>query len=97
MQHVFCDIVEQLEIKTTQGRRPRIHDFRHSFATRWLNEFSKSGKDPTAYLPILATYLGHTKIDYTQVYLHPSLELLQAAGQQFNDHIHKLKTERNSL
>jgi integrase len=97
IQHVFCDIIEQLEIKTTQGRRPRIHDFRHSFATRWLNEFSKSGKDPTAYLPILATYLGHTKIDYTQVYLHPSLELLQTAGQQFNDHIHKLQTERNPL
>jgi integrase len=97
IQHVFCDIVEQLEIKTTQGRRPRIHDFRHSFATRWLNEFSKSGKDPTAYLPILATYLGHTKIDYTQIYLHPSLELLQAAGQQFNEHIYKLKTERTPL
>ena len=97
IQHMFCGIVERLKIQTAQGRRPRIHDFRHSFATRWLNEFSKSGKDPTAYIPILATYLGHTKIDYTQVYLHPSLELLQAAGQQFNDHIHKLKTERDPL
>lgn len=97
IQHVFCDIVEQLEIKTAQGRRPRIHDFRHSFATRWLNEFYNSGKDPTAYLPILATYLGHTKIDYTQVYLHPSLEILQTAGQQFNGHIHKAQTERRPL
>jgi len=91
IQHVFCDIVGQLEIKTAQGRRPRIHDFRHSFATRWLNEFSKSGKDPTTHLPILATYLGHSNIANTQVYLRPSMELLQTAGQQFNNHIHHRK------
>ena len=91
IQHVFCDIVERLKIKTAQGRRPRIHDFRHSFATRWLHEFYKSGKDPTAYLPILATYLGHCNIANTQVYLRPSLELLQTAGQQFNNHIHQQK------
>ena len=96
-QHVFCDAVQRLGIKTVDGRRPRIHDFRHSFATHWLNDFYKSGKDPTAYLPILATYLGHTKIDYTQVYLHPSLKLLQTAGQQFNNHIHKSQTERKPL
>jgi integrase len=90
IQHGFCDVVEQLGIKTSQGRRPRIHDFRHSFATRWLNEIYKSGKDPTAYLPILATYLGHANVSHTQVYLHPSLELLQTAGQQFSRHIHQV-------
>ena len=89
IQHGFCDVVEQLGIKTSQGKRPRIHDFRHSFATRWLNEIYKSGKDPTAYLPILATYLGHANVSHTQVYLHPSLELLQTAGQQFSRHAHQ--------
>jgi len=89
IQHGFCNIIRQLGIKTSQGRRPRIHDFRHSFATRWLNEFYESGKDPTAYLPILATYLGHANISHTQIYLHPSLKLLQIAGQQFCNHIHQ--------
>ena len=89
IQHVFCDIVQQLEIKTSQGRRPRIHDFRHSFATCWLNEIYKSGKDATAYLPILATYLGHANVSHTQVYLHPSLELLQTAGRKFATHAHQ--------
>jgi len=90
IQHGFCNIVQQLGIKTAQGRIPRIHDFRHSFATRWLNEIYKSGKDPTAYLPILATYLGHANVSHTQVYLHPSLELLQTAGRQFGNHVHQL-------
>ena len=97
IQHGFWNIVQQLGIKNAQGKRPRIHDFRHSFATGWLNEFYKSGKDPTAYLSILATYLGHTHVSNTQTYLHASIELLQTAGRKFNDHIHKLPTQRNLL
>jgi len=94
---VFWDITKELGIKTPQGGRPRIHDFRHSFATRWLDEFYRLGKDPTAYLPILATYLGHANISNTQTYLHPSLELLQIAGQQFNDYTQKLSIEGTKL
>ena len=45
-------------------------------------DFYKSNKDPTAYLPVLATYLGHANISNTQVYLHPSIDLLNIAGQQ---------------
>lgn len=97
IQEVFWRGIQKLGIKTAQGTRPRIHDFRHSFATRWLNEFYRSGKDPTAYLPILATYLGHANISNTQVYLHPSMELLQAAGQQFDNYSHKHPTERTKL
>jgi integrase len=46
IQEVFWRGIQKLGIKTVQGGRPRIHDFRHSFATRWLNEFYRSGKDP---------------------------------------------------
>jgi integrase len=72
----------KIGLKTVQGQTPRVHDIRHSFATRWLLDFYKSNKDPTAYLPVLATYLGHTNISNTQVYLHPSIELMNLAGQQ---------------
>lgn len=72
----------QVGLRTSQGKIPRVHDIRHSFATRWLLDFYKSNKDPIAYLPVLATYLGHANIANTQVYLHPSIELLNIAGQQ---------------
>jgi len=94
IRKAFLRIIQELGIRTAQGGLPRIHDFRHSFATLWLNEFYRCGKDPTAYLPILATYLGHANISSTQVYLHPSLELLQVAGQQFDNYSHKHPTER---
>ena len=85
----FQGFVQRLGIRTVQGRSPRLHDYRHTFATRYLNEVYQTGKDPNAALPLLATYLGHVKIDYTQVYLHPSSGLLATAGQRFFEHIHK--------
>lgn len=78
----FRRLMAKIGLKTVQGQTPRVHDIRHSFATRWLIDFYKFNKDPTAYLPVLATYLGHTNISYTQVYLHPSIDLLNIAGQQ---------------
>ncbi len=89
-----CKIIRKLIIqaglKTVQGKIPRIYDVRHSFPTRWLMDFYKTGKDPTAYLPVLATYMGHANIASTQVYLHPSIELLNMAGE-------KLKSFTDSL
>ncbi len=74
-------------LRSHQNRTPRVHDIRHSFATRWLMDIYQSGKDPNIYLPILATYLGHTNIANTQVYLHPSLELLGIAGEKLYSYV----------
>ncbi|MEW6586927.1 MAG: tyrosine-type recombinase/integrase [Nitrospirota bacterium] len=79
----FRVLARQAGIKTVQGRTPRLHDFRHTFATRCLNDIYQTGKDPSASLPLLATYLGHVSIACTQVYLHPSAGLLATAGQRF--------------
>jgi len=80
-------------IKTIQGKTPRCHDIRHSFATRCLLGFYQIGKDPTAYLPVLATYLGHASIANTQVYLHPSIELLNIAGQKLQAYTDSISGE----
>jgi len=74
-------------LRTCQSRTPRVHDLRHSFATRWLMDIYQSGKDPNIYLPVLATYLGHANIANTQVYLHPSLELLGIAGEKLYSYV----------
>ncbi len=89
IEGTFLVLVRQIGITTAQGRNPRLHDFRHTFATRYLNEVYQVGRNPNASLPLLATYLGHVKIAYTQVYLHPAADLLATAGQRFYEHIHK--------
>ncbi len=67
----FGCLVRQLGLRTKQGRTPRLHDLRHSFATRCLAGFYQSGKDPNSCLPVLATFLGHACVTYTALYLHP--------------------------
>jgi len=89
IEGTFLVLVRQIGITTAQGRNPRLHDFRHTFASRYLNEIYQAGRHPNASLPLLATYLGHVKITYTQVYLHPAADLLATAGQHFYEHIHK--------
>jgi len=87
-------LMARAELKTHQGRTPRVHDLRHSFATKWLMDIYQSGKDPNIYVPVLATYLGHANIANTQVYLHPSLELLGIAGEKLYSYVHLNQGER---
>ena len=48
---------------------PRLHDFRHRFATCTLVNWYRSEKDPERHLPMLSAYLGHVHIADTQWYL----------------------------
>jgi integrase len=61
--------------------RPRLHDFRHSFAIRTLLCWYRAGLDVQAMLPRLSTYLGHTNPANTYWYLSAEPELLALAGQ----------------
>jgi len=57
------------------GKGPRVHDFRHTFAVHCLRRWVLEGKDLTAYLPILKTYLGHHSFSDTSRYLRLTAEL----------------------
>jgi integrase/recombinase XerD len=57
------------------GKGPRLHDFRHAFAVHCLRRWVLEGKDLTAYLPILKTYLGHYSFSDTSQYLRLTAEL----------------------
>ncbi len=52
-----------------RGKGPRLHDLRHTFAVHVLSSWQKQGKDLYAYLPILQTYLGHSRLSSTEKYL----------------------------
>jgi integrase/recombinase XerD len=47
-------------------------------ASRRANLFAK--------LPLLSTYLGHTTVTGTEVYLHATAELLESVGKRFHAH-----------
>lgn len=90
------ELMIKVGLKSVDGKIPRVHDIRHSFATRWLQDFYTDGKDPSAYLAILATYMGHANIANTQAYLHPSIETLNIAGQKLKTYNHSNKGKYNA-
>jgi integrase len=64
------------------GRGPRLHDLRHTFATRRLIEWYRAGLDVDRELPKLATYLGHVHVAYTYWYIQAVPELLHLATER---------------
>lgn len=57
-------------------RRPRIHDLRHTFATRALEKCEINRQAVGRHFVALATYLGHAEIANTYWYLEATAELL---------------------
>jgi integrase len=83
----FRMLTRELGLMSVYGREPRLHDLRHTWATRCLAKLYETGKDPNAELPVIATYLGHVNIACTTVYLHPTTDLLAQAGNRFERHV----------
>ena len=51
------------------GGYPRLHDLRHTFCVRALEQMQEKGFDLYTSLPILSTYLGHKRLTETEYYL----------------------------
>lgn len=79
-------LLQVANIRKPDGRPPRIHDLRHTFAVHALLRWYRSGADVQAKLPYLATYMGHVSIVSTQYYLHFIEPLAQSAGARFARH-----------
>lgn len=83
----FLSILRRLGIRGPSGQRgPRIHDFRHTFAVCRLLAWHRSGANLFAKLPTLSTYLGHSTVSGTEIYLHATAELMESVGKRFHDH-----------
>jgi integrase/recombinase XerD len=84
---IFLEIVRKIGIRGPKGQRgPRVHDFRHTFAVNRLLAWYRAGANLSAKLPLLSTYLGHSSVTCTEVYLQATAELLESAGKRFHAH-----------
>jgi site-specific recombinase XerD len=85
VQSAFDALRRIAEVHGTEGGRliPRLHDLRHSFAVHSLTAWYRQGADVQRLLPVLSTYLGHSDLEGTKVYLSMTPELLQQASLRF--------------
>ena len=86
MQVAIRNLFDIAGVHDFQGRRPRFHDLRHSFAIQALIRWYKNGEDVQTNLPKLALYMGHVSIESTAYYLKwvPTLRIL--ASRRFEEH-----------
>jgi integrase/recombinase XerD len=75
-RHEFHIVLERAGIAVHQNRRPRLHDLRHTFATRVLEQCGAAREDVARDFVALATYLGHTNIKHTYWYLEATPNLM---------------------
>jgi integrase/recombinase XerD len=89
LQSAFRRLRAQAGVRREDGARyqPRLHDLRHASAVHRLTAWYREGKDVQLLLPLLSTYLGHTSIACTQVYLTLTPELLHEASKRFERYV----------
>jgi integrase len=61
MRYLF----RKADVRTTDGRFPRVHDLRHTYAVHALLRWYHAGVDVQAKLPALATAMGHVSVAST--------------------------------
>lgn len=86
-------IRDGLKIGGLNGKKPRMYDFRHTFACNVLLQAYRNGQDIDNAVRILSRYLGHANIDNTYWYLSAVPELMELSGRRFENHILKMQEE----
>lgn len=66
-------------------KKPRIHDFRHTFAVRRLLKWYKERANLDQKILALSTYLGHVQVTDTYWYLSAVPELLAIVSDKFEN------------
>lgn len=73
-------------VHDAEGRTPRVHDFRHSFAVQALLRWYREGADMPSKLPHLAMFMGHVSIVSTAYYLKLIPDVAELASARFETH-----------
>jgi integrase len=79
----FLKLVRGIGIHPGPGKKgPRIHDLRHTFAVRSLEQCSGDRQDVARHMLALSTCLGHTHLSDTYWYLQATPRLLADIADQ---------------
>jgi integrase len=81
-ERVFRRLTEGLT-PTGQRRSLRLMDFRHTFASHWISQWSRQSQPVAHHLLLLARYLGHRSFHSTWWYVSSDPVALRFAANAF--------------
>jgi integrase len=73
-----------------QGKGPRLHDLRHTFAVHNLEKWLKTKENIQLNLVILADYLGHESLSATQKYLRLTSSMFSEISLRMEESVGKM-------
>jgi integrase len=77
VRYVFLTLLDRAGLRGAHaGRDPRIHDLRHTFAVRSLEQCSHDRTAVVRHIVALSTYLGHAHVTDTYWYLQATPVLM---------------------
>lgn len=78
VQWTFLNLLKEIGLDPSPGgRRPRIHDLRHTMAVRALESCPEGRDNVGRHMLALSTYLGHAHVSDTYWYLESTPHLMQ--------------------
>lgn len=80
-EEMFWRCFQMAGITHFDDPKPRVYDFRHTFATDCIYRWMREGKDIDAMLPILSAYMGHARLEDTAYYIHMIPDFYQRTGK----------------
>jgi integrase len=83
LQVAIRRLFDRAGVRDAEGRQPRVHDVRHSFAHEVLLRAYRSGADVQTLLPKLALFMGHVNVLSTAYYLRLIPEVAAQASRRF--------------
>ena len=87
LRYNFARVCQHLGLREVQryfnnGRGPRIHDLRHTFAVRTLLNSYRTNRNPDEEMHKSGVFLGHSEPENTYWYIEAVPELLQLASRR---------------
>jgi integrase len=83
MDNCLIGFFKEANICNAEGRRPKLSEFRHSFAVGALLRWYETDADVQVSLPRLAMYMGHVSIVSTAYYLRWMPAVIARASKRF--------------
>lgn len=79
-EEMFWRCFDMAGITEFEGTKPRVYDFRHTFATDCICRWMREGRDIDAMLPFLSAYMGHARFEDTLYYVHMLPDFYERVG-----------------
>lgn len=80
--YTFRKLISSIELRRNPSQPiPHIHDLRHTFAVRSLEQCGHDRNDIARHIVALSTYLGHTGVTNTYWYLQATPILMQQIAE----------------